>query len=67
MKKLLSKLYKLFIKGRQKALVGFLVAALGTFAAKHGVDIADLTLKQAAESVFYGVLGWLAVYVKSNK
>lgn len=63
----MEKLYSFLIENKQKAIVGFVVAAATAYFAKHGLDLETLTVKQALEMVVYGVLGYTAVWFKKNK
>lgn len=61
-------LYNQLIAGKQKAVVGFIITALATFLAQHGLShLLDMTLKEAAEALVYGLFGYLGVYTKANK
>lgn len=59
-------LYNQLIAGKQKAIAGFLAAALVAFLAKHG-----LVLPSDASAVFealaFGLIGLVSVYLKRNK
>lgn len=61
----LGQLYQLVVVGKEKAIVAFVVTAVGAYVAKHGVTL-DMTLKDALTAVLYGVVGHVAVYLKAN-
>jgi len=63
----MEKIWNALVANKQKAIVGFAVASLAAYFAKHGIDIETLTVKEASELVLYGVLGYVGVYVKRNK
>lgn len=60
-------LYNQLIANKQKAVVGFIMAALTAFFVKHGIDITTLTVHDALQMLFYGALGFVGVYLKRNK
>lgn len=59
-------IYNQFISGKQKAIAGFLAAALVAFLAKHGVilpgDAGDVF-----QALAFGLIGLGSVYLKANK
>lgn len=63
----MDKLYTAIVANKQKAIVSFVVAAVTAYAAKHGFDIETVTVKEALELIFYGVIGYVGVYVKRNQ
>lgn len=61
------KLYELLIENKQKAIVGAIVAMAVSFFAQHGIDIEQMTVKEALETLLYGFVTWVAVYFKRNQ
>lgn len=59
-------LYNQLIAGKQKAIAGFLAAALVAYLARHGVtlpgDSADVL-----QALAFGLIGLISVYLKRNK
>lgn len=66
MKKLLSKLYVTVIVGKQKAIAAFLVGAVGTFVARHGLTL-DATAASYLQALVVGALAHGSVYFTRNK
>lgn len=60
-------IYQQIIAGKQKAVVGFILLFLGSFFAQHGIDITQMTVGQAIESLIYGLIGYAGVYIKRNQ
>lgn len=60
-------IYRQIVENKQKAVVGFVVAAAVAYFAKHGIDIETLTVKEALEMVLWGVIGYVSVFFKRNK
>lgn len=63
----MDNLYQAVVANKQKAIVGFLVAAVVAYFAKHGIDIETLTVKEALELAVYGLIGYVSVFLKRNK
>lgn len=61
-----SNLYELVVVGKEKAVVAFIVGAVGSFVARHGLTL-DMTLKDVLESACYGLIGHGSVYFTRNK
>lgn len=59
-------LYDKFVVGNQKAIVGFVLAAVATFVASQGWTL-DTTIGEVVESVVSGVIVGGSVWFKSNK
>lgn len=59
-------LYNQLIANKQKAIVGFVLTAAGAFISQHGFTL-DTTIGEILESLVYGVLGYIGVYVKRNR
>lgn len=63
----MDKLYQAIVVNKQKAIVGFIIAALVAYFSKHGIDIETLTVREFVEMLIYGLIGYGAVYTKRNK
>ena len=63
----MNRIYDLVIANKQKAIVGFVVAAAVSYAAQYGLNLETLTVKEALELVAYGAIGFLGVYIKKNQ
>lgn len=61
-----GQLYNTIVKGNQKAIVGFLVAAAGTYLALVGVSL-DMTVGEALTVLTNGVVTAVGVWFKANK
>lgn len=66
MKNLLSKLYTKVVAKKQKAIAAFLVGAVGSFVAKHGLTL-DASLVNYVQAFVVGVLAHAGVFFTSNK
>lgn len=62
----LSLIYKTLVSGKQKAIVAFVVATVGTYVARHGWTL-NMTLGQAVQALCVGVIAHVGVYFKANK
>lgn len=62
----LKALYNFLVVGKEKAVVAFLVTAVGTYLAKHGWNVDNVTLTNVVSALVYGVVAHLAVYVTTN-
>lgn len=62
-----SVLYELLVIGKQKAVVAGVVGVVVVYAAKHGIDIETLTVKEAVEIVVSGVIVAVSVFLKKNQ
>jgi hypothetical protein len=61
----LAYLYSLVVTGKQKAVMAFFAAAVGSFVARHGFTL-DMSLGNALQALLLGALAHLGVYLKSN-
>ena len=62
MRNLVAKL----VTGKEKAIVAFLVATIGSFVAKHGVTL-DMTLGQALQALIVGLVAHVSVFLTANR
>lgn len=62
----LTKLYEVLVFDKQKALVAFIVAAVGTYAVSHGINL-DMSLRDALQALLVGVIAHGSVYFKRNQ
>lgn len=60
-------IYELLVVNKQKAVVGFVVGAVVTYAAKYGLDLNTLTVSEALELVVGGAVVAVGVYLKKNQ
>lgn len=60
-------LYKEVIANKQKAVVGFAVAAVVAYFSQHGFDLDTLTVREAVEALLWGVAGYVSVWFKKNQ
>lgn len=59
-------LYQQLVAGKQKAIAGFLAAALVAFLARHGVTLpADAS--DVLQALAFGLIGLVSVYLKRNR
>lgn len=59
-------LYQQLIAGKQKAVAGFLAAALVAFLADNGVQL-PADAKEVVSALLLGVVGLVSVYLTRNK
>lgn len=59
-------LYNQFVAGKQKAIAGWLAAALVAFLAKHGVQL-PASAEEVLSALLLGLVGLVAVYLKRNR
>lgn len=59
-------IYTQFISGKQKAIAGWLAAALVVFLAKHGVSLPG-DANQVFSALLWGLVGLVSVYLKRNQ
>lgn len=59
-------LYEQFVAGKQKALVGFIVTAVVAFLVKNGVQL-PANSAEVLQSMVWGLVGLVSVYMKRNK
>ena len=64
--KFIKQLYSIIVVGNQKAIVGFVVAFLGTYLAVVGVSL-DMTVGEALTSLCNGTITAIGVWFKANK
>jgi hypothetical protein len=62
---MIKQLYTLVVVGKQKALVAFVVATVGSYVARHGWTL-NMTLGEALQSLFIGLVAHLSVFTKRN-
>jgi hypothetical protein len=55
-----------FVRGKQKAIAAFVIAAVGTFVARHGFTI-NASAASFLQSAFIGLLAHLSVFTTRNK
>lgn len=65
-KNIISKLYKLIVSGKQKAVIAFVIATVGTYVARHGWTL-NSSLLSDLQALGVGVLAHIGVYFKKNK
>jgi len=64
----MSKLYSLLVKGNQKAIIGFVIAAVAGLAIQvNGVNLVDATVGEVIESVVSAAVIAGGVWFKANK
>lgn len=59
-------LYQQLIAGKQKAIAGWLAAALVAFLARHGVALPN-DASDVFSALLWGLVGLVSVYLKRNK
>ena len=59
-------IYNQLIAGKQKAVVGYLVVALVQYLTSMGIKLPENT-GDVLTALVVGLLGYVAVYLKSNK
>lgn len=62
----INKLYANVVKGKEKAIAAFVVAAVGSFLSRHGLKF-DVNALSYLQAVVIGLIGHIAVYFTSNK
>ena len=62
----IKKIYQIVFAQKQKAVVAFIVAAIGSYIVKHGISL-DVTVGDALQSIVAGVVAHISVYFTRNK
>lgn len=60
-------IYELLVVNKQKAVSSFIVVFLFTQAAQHGINLENYVKQDGLESLVFAALGYLAVYLKTNR
>lgn len=65
---MVSRLYKLIVKGNQKAIVGFVLTFVASLGLQiNGVNLLDATVGEVINSTVAGAINAAGVWIKANK